>query len=87
MATLHVGATDGVGTDGTNGKVGIGTTSPNSLLHVTGGIQFANDTYPAGSSKAGTMRYYTMGNNSYVDVCMQVGPSMYLWRTVVKCSW
>lgn len=35
MATLHVGA-EGVGSDGVNGSVGIGTTSPAASLHVAG---------------------------------------------------
>lgn len=36
MATLHVGPNDGVGTDGVDGKVGIGTSTPNEKLVVNG---------------------------------------------------
>jgi hypothetical protein len=36
MSTLHCGS-EGTGTDGVNGSVGIGTTSPNSKLTIAGG--------------------------------------------------
>lgn len=36
MATLHVGPSDGLGSDGVNGNVGIGTTTPNEKLVVSG---------------------------------------------------
>ncbi len=50
----------------TNGKVGIGTDSPQSKLQVAGGIQMADDTATASASKVGTMRYRT--GTEYVDV-------------------
>ena len=49
-----------------SGKVGIGTTSPASKLHVAGGIQMANDTATASAAKVGTMRYRT--GTEYVEV-------------------
>ena len=49
-----------------DGKVGIGTTSPQSKLQVAGGIQMADDTATASAAKVGTMRYRT--GTEYVDV-------------------
>ncbi|MDB4755125.1 hypothetical protein OAG19_00570 [Akkermansiaceae bacterium] len=49
-----------------NGNVGIGTTSPQAKLQVSGGIQMADDTDTASASKVGTMRYRT--GTEYVEV-------------------
>ena len=70
-----------------NGDVGIGTTSPSSKLQVNGGVQLANDTASPSAAKVGTFRYYTSGNNSYVDMCMQTGASTYTWVNIVTNSW
>lgn len=51
---------------GTNGRLGIGTTSPSSKLQVAGGIQMAGDTAAASADKVGTMRYRT--DTEYVEV-------------------
>jgi hypothetical protein len=48
------------------GDVGIGTTSPQAKLQVSGGIQMADDTDTASASKVGTMRYRT--GTEYVEV-------------------
>jgi hypothetical protein len=71
----------------TTGNVGIGTTNPQSILQVNGGVQLANDTAIASAAKVGTFRYYTSGNNSYVDMCMQAGASTYAWVNIVTNSW
>jgi len=68
-------------------NVGIGTTSPQSKLQVNGGVQLANDTAAASASKVGTFKYYTSGNNSYVDMCMQTGATTYAWVNIVQNSW
>ena len=68
-------------------RAGIGTTSPSSMLQVNGGVQLANDTDTASASKVGTFRYYTSGNNSYVDMCMQTGAATYAWVNIVTNSW
>jgi hypothetical protein len=68
-------------------RAGIGTSTPNSMLQVNGGVQLANDTDTASASKVGTLRYYTSGNNSYVDMCMQTGASTYAWVNIVQNSW
>jgi hypothetical protein len=49
-----------------DGNVGIGTTSPQAKLQVSGGIQMADDTDTASASKVGTMRYRT--GTEYVEV-------------------
>ena len=55
------------GTDSTyGGKVGVGTTSPQAKLQVSGGIQMADDQDTASAAKVGTMRYRT--GTEYVDV-------------------
>ena len=73
--------------DETNGRMGIGTTSPSSKLQVDGGVQIANDSDAASASKVGTLRYRTSGNNSYVDMCMQTGASTYAWVNIVQNNW
>jgi hypothetical protein len=70
-----------------NGNFGIGTTGPRSKLHVVGGVKLGNDTDSPSSAKAGTFRYYTSGNNSYVDMCMRTGASTYAWVNIVTNSW
>jgi len=70
-----------------NGDVGIGTTNPSSKLQVNGGVQLANDTASPSALKVGTFRYRTSGNNSYVDMCMQVGTSSYAWVNIVTNNW
>ena len=68
-------------------NMGIGTTQPRSKLDVNGGIKLANDADTATASKAGTLRYRTSGNNSYVDMCMQTGSSTYAWVNIIQNSW
>ncbi len=48
-----------------SGNVGIGTTTPQSALHVAGGIQFQDDTAECTAAKAGTIRWH----EGYVEVC------------------
>ena len=70
-----------------SGNLGIGTTSPQSKLQVNGGVQLASDAAAPSATKAGTFRYRTSGNNSYVDMCMQTGASTYAWVNIVTNSW
>ena len=70
-----------------NGNVGIGTTSPYSKLQVDGAVQVGNDTDTASANKVGALRYYTSGNNSYVDMVMQTGASTYAWVNIVQNNW
>ncbi len=50
-------------------------------------VQVGNNTAAASASNAGAQRYRVSGNNSYVDVCMQVGASSYEWVNVVQNNW
>ena len=70
-----------------SGNVGIGKTSPNAKLDINGGVRIANDTSAASASNVGTLKYYTSGNNSYVDMCMQTGSSTYAWVNIVTNNW
>jgi len=67
--------------------LGIGVTSPNAKLDVNGGVRIANDTSAASASNVGTLKYYTSGNNSYVDMCMQTGATTYAWVNIVTNTW
>ena len=69
------------------GDVGIGTTSPYSKLQVDGAVQVGNDTDSASANKVGALRYYTSGNNSYVDMVMQTSASTYAWVNIVQNNW
>ncbi len=69
------------------GSVGIGDSSPSAKLQVAGGIQMADDTASASADKVGTLKYYTSGNNSYVDMCMQTGATTYEWINIVQNNW
>ena len=70
-----------------SGNVGIGANSPAAKLDVAGGVKIANDTAAASATKVGTFRYRTSGNNSYVDMCMQIKPNSYEWVNIVTNSW
>jgi hypothetical protein len=39
------------------------------------------------AADAGRFRYRTVGNYSYCDMVMQVGPSSYAWTNVITNSW
>ena len=70
-----------------NSNVGIGTALPVSKLDVNGGIRMADDSSTASASNVGTLKYYTSGNNSYVDMCMQTGATTYAWVNIVQNNW
>ena len=69
------------------GKVGIGTTTPQSTLEVNGGVKVANDADAASASKVGTLRYRSDSNNSYVEMCVQTGASSYAWKVIHQETW
>ena len=70
-----------------SGNVGVGTTSPQAKLDVAGGIRMSMDTSPADSTNVGTLRYYSIGNSSYVDMCMQTSATAYAWVNIVQNNW
>ena len=67
--------------------LGIGTTTPSAKLDVAGGVRIADDSSTASAINAGTLRYRTSGNNSYVDMCMQTGATTYEWVNIVQNNW
>jgi len=69
------------------GDVGIDVTAPKSKLQVNGGVQIADDSDAASADKAGTLRYRSDANNSYVEMCMQTGDGTYEWIVVKQNSW
>jgi hypothetical protein len=70
-----------------SGYVGIGTVEPKSLLQVNGGVQVADDADAASANKAGTLRYRSDANHSYVEMCVQTGASSYAWIVIHEESW
>ncbi len=78
---------DDIDTTALYGKVGIGTTTPHSRLQVSGGVQVANDNDAATADKAGTIRYRSDNNNSYVEMCVQTGASSYAWVILHQETW
>lgn len=69
------------------GYVGIGQTTPRSLLDVNGGVRIGNDADAAGVNKVGTFRYRADANNSWVEVCVQNGASSYIWKIINQETW
>jgi hypothetical protein len=86
---LHIYSTAGTdillggGIGGRQNDVTIG----NGDLRVSGSVKMGNDTNTASASKAGTLRYRTSGNNSYVDMCMRTGATTYAWVNIVQNNW
>ena len=56
-------------------------------LEVSEGIKVGNDSNIASASNAGTHRYRSNANNSYVDMCMQTGATTYEWINIVQNNW
>lgn len=46
-----------------------------------------DDATPASASNAGRPRYRKIGNNTYFDVCMQVGASSYEWVNITQANY
>lgn len=67
-----------------NGKLYL--RSGSSIIDLTNTILTAN-TASASSSNVGSLRYRTSGNNSYVDICMQIGASTYSWVNIIHYNW
>ena len=71
----------------TNGKIGIGITTPASKLSIDGGVQIADDLDTASAAKVGTLKYREDANNSYTDMCMKTGAQAYAWVNIVTNTW
>jgi hypothetical protein len=50
-------------------------------------IQISDSSETASSSLAGSLRYRTDSNNSYLDMCMQTGASSYSWVNIKTNTW
>lgn len=70
----------------TTAKVGIGTLTPSSSLHVIGGVQIGNDDTLPSAGKVGTFRYRESAGISYLDVCMRSG-STYIWHNLQEYTY
>jgi hypothetical protein len=51
------------------------------------GIQVGNNIEVASSSNVGRIRYRTIGNNSYVEMCMQTSANTYDWKIIYQNNW
>ena len=98
--TMSTSTNDLILTDDTTAKVGVGNTSPNEKLDVTGrikaskGVQVGEETSTAATAGlVGTLRYRTYSDASFdysaIDVCMQDGAGIgdYDWVNVVTNRW
>jgi len=45
-----------------------------------------DNTEVAGASNAGKLRYRKVGNNTYIDVCMQTGAATYEWINIQEIN-
>jgi hypothetical protein len=70
-----------------NGNIGVDKITPQSKMHVNGGIQCADDTAAASLLKAGTTRYRETANNSYYEVCVKNGANSYIWKAINTETW
>jgi len=50
-------------------------------------IKISYDSSTASSSNVGSLRYRSDSNNSYCEMCMQVGTSTYEWVEIKKNTW
>jgi hypothetical protein len=50
-------------------------------------LQVINDTAAASISNVGKTRYYVVGNESFVDMSMQIGASNYAWVNILSNTW
>ena len=79
--------TSGTITTDTNAEFGIGVAIPYAKLDVAGGVKIADTSASPTANTVGTMRYRVSGNNSYVDMVMQDGPTSYTWVNIVQKNW
>jgi hypothetical protein len=69
------------------GYIGIGQTTPRSLLDVNGGVRIGNDADSPSVNKVGTVRYRIDGTTSYCEMCMQTAASTYEWVVIKSNTW
>jgi hypothetical protein len=59
----------------------------NQNAYFSNGARVGDNSSTATFYNAGTLRYRTSGNNSYVDMSMRTGASTYAWVNIVQNSW
>ena len=64
-----------------------GSLEVQGTVTATSSIQVGDNSATASSTNAGSIRYRTSGNNSYVDMVMQTGASTYTWVNIVQNNW
>lgn len=64
MPALHLGS-EGYATDGVNGKVGIGTSSPSELLTITGATHPTIEIVPSATAQFSGLRIWNNQNKAY----------------------
>lgn len=50
-------------------------------------VEIVTDSSIASNLNEGKLKYYLIGNNSYVDICMKTGLSEYTWVNITQNNW
>jgi hypothetical protein len=56
-------------------------------LQVNGSVQIGDDGDIAIAEKAGTIRFRSDSNHSYLEMCTQTGVDTYAWVIIKQNSW
>ncbi len=59
----------------------------NANFASSGYVKVGQTTATAASSIAGALRYRFDANNSFLEVCMQTGPTTFVWYTIQTYTW
>jgi len=78
---------NGVISTDTNSVVGVGVSNPQAKLDVNGGIKMGDTSVTPSAANVGTLRYRVSGNNSYIDIIMQDGPTSFSYVNIVQKNW
>ena len=78
---------NGVISTDTNSVMGVGVSNPQAKLDVNGGIKMGDTSVTPSAANVGTLRYRVSGNNSYIDIIMQDGPTSFSYVNIVQKNW
>jgi hypothetical protein len=56
-------------------------------VSTTGSVKVGTDVTAASATNVGAIRYRTSGNNSYCEMSMQTGSSLYAWVVIKTNTW